>query len=129
MTTWNYIFTALIGLALSVAATVVCRLIKKKWLTPLACFAALCPILGYLIMMWTADVTTLWEMVKTMTIWAFVIFMILINVKCLIFSTKRDVGRGKSYVNIIKQSMFETKKIFGRTNTEEDTNDKTDTQQ
>lgn len=69
-------------------------------------------MLGYIIMLFSDDIFTFFDMVKTMTIWGFVLFMILINAKCLIFGTKRDVRRGKGYFSVLKASMYETKKIF-----------------
>ena len=103
------IIVLLIACLIATAIVIVPKLVFKKWLTGWLWVFPISLILGYALMYFTTNEDTILHMLKENLIWAFVISMIVVNIKFLISGTKNRVENGRNFFGDIKSELKKMK--------------------
>lgn len=99
----------LIACLIAAAIVIVPKLIFKKWLTGWLWVFPVSLVLGYALMYFTTNEDSILHMLKENLIWAFVISMIVVNIKFLISGTKNRVENGRNFFGDIKSELKKMK--------------------
>lgn len=103
------IIVLLIACFLAAVIVIVPKLIFKKWLTGWMLVFPISLILGYVLMYFTTNEDSILHMLKENLIWAFVVSMIVVNIKFLISGTKNRVENGRTVFSDIKSELKKMK--------------------
>ena len=82
------VIVLIISLLIAVAIVAVFKLITKKWMEGWVWVFPVSIPLGYVLMFFTTSEDSILMMLKDSLIWAFVISMIVVNIKFLVSGTK-----------------------------------------
>lgn len=115
-----------LSLLISAVIVLIYRIIKKElphgihWIFPIS------PIIGFVLMYLTSDNDTILLMLKDALIWAFIISMVYVNVKCLVIGSKRTIRSGKGFFTEVKSEWKKMKPSFKKSDlkNKEDVNQK-----
>lgn len=106
------IIVILITTLLTLGSILLCRLLKHKWFDKWKWMLPISFPLGHIIMYYTTDQDGVLYMVKDVLLWAFVIFMIYVNVRLLIKGTRDGWGRGKKMFSEAKNAFHDISSSF-----------------
>lgn len=120
------IIVLIISLLIAVAIVALFKLITKRWMEGWLWIFPISIPLGYALMFFTTSEDSILMMLKDALIWAFVISMIVVNIKFLVSGTKKRYDNSKSFMADIKSEWKNMKPSFKKKNTEksEQENDK-----
>lgn len=91
------------SIAISALIIIIYRIFKKQFFSGIHWLFPASPIVGFIAMYFTSDNDTFLLMLKEVLIWAFIISMVYVNIKCLISGSKRTFNSGKSFISEIKK--------------------------
>ena len=111
------------SIAISTFIIIIYRILKKQFFAGIHWLFPASPIVGFIAMYLTSDNDTFLLMLKEVLIWAFIISMVYVNIKCLIFGSKRTFNSGKNFVSELKKEWKNMKPSF-KTKRKERGNDK-----
>lgn len=114
------IMVLLASVSISISTIVVYRIIKKRYFKGVHWIFPISPIVGFFMMYFTSDGDTFLLMLKDVLIWAFILSMIYVNIKCLIFGSKRTFNNGKDFVSEVKKEWGSIKPSFKTKKEEKD---------
>ena len=118
------VIVLIIACFLAAVIVLVPKLIFKKWLTGWMWVFPISLILGYVLMYSTTNEDSILHMLKENLIWAFVVSMIVINIKFLISGTKNRVTNSKTFFGDIKSELKKMKpNSKKKKDSDENTND------
>lgn len=118
------VIVLLIACFLAAVIILVPRLIFKKWLRGWMWVFPISLVFGYALMYFTTNEDSILHMLKENLIWAFVVSMIVINIKFLISGTKNRVTNSKTFFGDIKSELKKMKpKSKKKKDSDESTND------
>lgn len=103
------IVVLLIACLIAAAIVIFPKLVFKKWLAGWLWVLPISLIVGYVLMYFTTNEDTILQMLKENLIWAFVISMIVVNVKFLISGTRNRVENGRAFFGDIKKELKKMK--------------------
>lgn len=99
----QYVFLAILAVITSAIIITLKKLFTKKLFRGIEWVYPLSPIAGYIYMYFFTTSTVFWTNFKNMMLFAFIVSMIIINVKCLLIGAKRTINSGKTVVNEVKK--------------------------
>lgn len=103
------IVVLLIACLIAAAIVIVPKLVFKKGLSGWLWVFPISLIIGYALMYFTTNEDTILQMLKENLIWAFVISMIVVNVKFLISGTRNRMENGRVFFGDIKKELKKMK--------------------
>lgn len=112
------VIVLIISLLIAVAIVAVFKLITKKWMEGWVWVFPVSIPLGYVLMFFTTSEDSILMMLKDSLIWAFVISMIVVNIKFLVSGTKSRYNNGKTFMADIKSEWKNMKPSFKKKKSE-----------
>ena len=100
--------------ALFLIIVIVYRLITKKFFTGLQWIYPCYLLMGYAFTYVLSDQDGYWEMMKSILLYAFIISMIIINVKAIKRGAKARMEHGQRFISDVKQTYQDVKGSFKR---------------
>ena len=112
------IIVLIISLLIAIAIVTLFKLITKKWMEGWLWVFPISIPLGYALMFFTTSEDSILMMLKDSLIWAFVISMIVVNIKFLVSGTKNRYNNGKTFMADIKSEWKNMKPSFKKKKSE-----------
>ena len=112
------IIVLIISLLIAIAIVTLFKLITKKWMKGWLWIFPISIPLGYALMFFTTSEDSILMMLKDSLIWAFVISMIVVNIKFLVSGTKNRYNNGKTFMADIKSEWKNMKPSFKKKKSE-----------
>lgn len=112
------VIVLIISLLIAVAIVALFKLITKKWMEGWVWVFPVSIPLGYVLMFFTTSEDSILMMLKDSLIWAFVISMIVVNIKFLVSGTKSRYNNGKTFMADIKSEWKNMKPSFKKKKSE-----------